>query len=72
MHFGLIELLGLSAGKERRLKATELKEQEMHKRANEMELSAALNAICADVPCGGKPGVREHCFTDRVLLLHCD
>lgn len=40
--------------------------QEMRKCANEMELSAALNAIYADVQCGGKPSVREHCFTDRL------
>lgn len=55
MHFELTELL---AGRQ--------EVQEMHKCANEMELSAAQNAICADVPCGGKPSVREHCFTDGV------
>ena len=66
MHVGLIERLGLSAGTDKGLKATKLKVQEMCKCANEMELSAALNAICADVPCEGKPSVREHCSTDRI------
>jgi len=60
MHFALIELLGLSV---RSLKATEEKVQGMHKCANEMEITAAPNATCADVPCGGEPSVREHCFT---------
>lgn len=54
MHFGLTELLGLSAGRQK-VRGHRIDSAEMYKWAHEIEPIEALNTICADVRCGGSP-----------------
>lgn len=54
MHFGLTELLGLLADRQK-AKGHRTDSAEMCKYAYETEPVEALNTICADVQCGVSP-----------------